>query len=126
MITGIEHTAIASADPRRLAAWYVETLGFVINYQATDSPTTFVKAPNGAMLEIIESSAPPQPPGMRDPGFRHLALLVADFSGAYEALKAARVEFLTEPEIRSGNHVVFFRDPEGNVLHLLQREIPMP
>jgi glyoxylase I family protein len=126
MITGIEHTAIASADPRRLAAWYVETLGFVINYQSKNSPTTFVKAPNGAMLEIIESSAPLQPAGMRDAGFRHLALSVSDFSSAYESLKSANVEFLTGPELRGGNQTVFFRDPDGNILHLLQRTNPLP
>jgi glyoxylase I family protein len=125
MITGIEHTAIASADPRRLAAWYVETLGFVINYQSEKSPTTFVKAPNGAMIEIIESSAPLQPAGMRDPGFRHLALTVSDFASAYEALKSAQVEFLTGPELRGGNQTVFFRDPDGNILHLLQRATPL-
>lgn len=27
---GLEHTAIATPDPRRLAEWYVERLGFVI------------------------------------------------------------------------------------------------
>jgi len=47
MVSGIEHTAIASPDPRRLAQWYVEHLGFVINYQSASSSTTFVKAPDG-------------------------------------------------------------------------------
>jgi glyoxylase I family protein len=126
MISGIEHTAIASPDPRRLAAWYVDTLGFVINYQSKNGPTTFVKAPNGSMIEIIESSGPSVASAMRDAGIRHMALAVADFTPVYEALKARGVEFLSEPEHKGGNHVVFFRDLDGNILHLLQRETPLP
>ncbi len=126
MISGIEHTAIASPDPRRLAAWYVENLGFVINYQSRNSPTTFVKAPNGAMIEIIESSGPAAQPGMRDAGIRHLALTVTDLTEAYQALQRRGVRFLSEPEHKGGNHVVFFTDPDGNILHLLQRETPLP
>jgi len=57
MITGIEHTAIASPDPHRLADWYVAHLDFVINYRSERSKTVFVKAANGAMIEIIESAA---------------------------------------------------------------------
>ena len=60
MVKGIEHTAIASPDPHKLAGWYVEHLDFVINYQSAGSKTTFVKAPDGSMIEIIESrGAPP-------------------------------------------------------------------
>ena len=50
MVTGIEHTAIASPDPHKLAQWYVEHLGFVINYQSSRSKTCFVKAPDGRIL----------------------------------------------------------------------------
>ena len=55
MVQGIEHTAIASPDTERLARWYVDALGFVINYESPSSGTFFVKAPNGSMLEIIRS-----------------------------------------------------------------------
>ena len=126
MISGIEHTAIASPDPRRLAAWYVANLGLVINYQSQNSPTVFLKAPNGSMIEIIESAGPASPSGMRDAGIRHMALAVDDFAGAYETLRTRGVQFITEPDHRGGNHVVFFTDPDGNILHLLQRETPLP
>ena len=56
MIQGIEHTAICSPDTHRLAAWYVEHLGFVVNYRSSRSKTVFVKAANGYMLEIMESA----------------------------------------------------------------------
>ena len=126
MVTGIEHTAIASPDPEKLARWYVETLDFQINYFSEKSKTTFIKAANGAMVEIIQCNGRPRPAvDMRDPGLRHLALAVSDFEAVYERLKSRGVAFLTEPEIKGGNQVVFFTDPDGNILHLLKREKPL-
>jgi glyoxylase I family protein len=127
MITGIEHTAIASPDPERLAKWYADHLNFTINYRSSNSRTHFVKAPDGSMIEIIESKGPaPGPAGMKDPGIRHLALLVADFPAACERLKQLGVPFLSDPETKGGNSTVFFTDCDGNILHLLHREKPLP
>jgi len=127
MVKGIEHTAIASPGPHKLARWYVEHLDFVINYQSAGSKTTFVKASDGSMIEIIESnSAPPPAPDMKAAGLRHLAIAVTDFDAVYERLKGKGVSFLTEPEKKGGNSLVFFTDCDGNILHLLQREKPLP
>jgi len=127
MIQGIEHTAICSPDPHRLAAWYVEHLGFVVNYRSSRSKTVFVKAANGYMLEIMESAPGTAPvEGMKDAGLRHLALTVADFAATHAKLKLQGVAFLTEPQRADGNTVCFFRDCDGNILHLLHRETPMP
>jgi len=124
MVIGIEHVAIASPDPRKLAQWYVETLGFVINYDS--GRTVFVKAPNGSMFEIITSEGTRVPQTLKDPGLRHVALTVGDFEAAYEKIKAAGVRFVSEPLDSKGVKVVFFEDPEGNYLHLLKRETPLP
>ncbi|MCS7316471.1 MAG: VOC family protein [Bryobacterales bacterium] len=124
MIQGIEHVAIASVDPEKLARWYAGTLGFVINYSS--GRTFFVRAPNGAMIEIIAAEGERAPAGEKSPGLRHIALLVDDFDAAYRALQAAQVEFVGEPVESKGNRVVFFKDPEGNLLHLLQRAQPLP
>jgi glyoxylase I family protein len=127
MVTGIEHTAIASPDPHRLADWYVEHLNFVINYRSSNSKTVFVKAADGSMLEIIESNTADRPGlDMKAPGLRHLAIAVTDFDAVYQRLKGKAVSFLGEPEKKSGNSLVFFTDPDGNILHLLQREKPLP
>ncbi len=124
MILGLEHTAIASPDHPALAKWYVDTLGFVINYQSANA--TFVKAPNGYMIEIIGADGERGATGMKTPGLRHLAVLVADFDAVYADLNAKGVSFLTEPAASKGNKVVFFTDPEGNILHLLERQTPLP
>lgn len=125
MVTGIEHTAIASADPERLARWYVDHLGFTINYKSSNSRTHFVKAPDGSMIEIIESKGEASLPGLKDAGIRHMAMLVSDFPAECDRLRASGVEFLGEPQTVSGNSTVFFRDCDGNILHLLHREKPL-
>jgi len=124
MIRGIEHTAIATPDPAALAQWYVDTLGFVINYRG--STAVFVKAPNGSMIEFIPAEGDPGPNTLKSPGLRHLALLVDDFEAQYARLQRKGVHFIGEPSESKGNKVVFFTDPEGNILHLLQRATPLP
>src|SRR5438128_9051542 len=104
MIKGIEHTAIASPDPERLAQWYVDHLGFTINYRSSNSRTHFVKASDGSMIEIIESKgATAGTPGLRDAGIRHLALTVSDFPAAHERLKQLGVNFVSEAQTVGGN-----------------------
>jgi glyoxylase I family protein len=127
MVTGIEHTAIASPDPHRLADWYVKHLNFAINYRSANSQTVFVKAADGTMLEIIESNSAARPPlDMKAPGLRHLAIAVTDFDATYQRLKSNGLPFLAEPTKQGGNSLVFFTDPDGNILHLLHRETPLP
>jgi catechol 2,3-dioxygenase-like lactoylglutathione lyase family enzyme len=124
MITGIEHTAIASHDIVALARFYTDVLGFVINYQSPNA--IFVKSPNGVMLELIHAAEDRGPQTMKTQGIRHIALAVADFDAAYENLKKHNVSFLSEPQESKGNKVVFFEDPDGNYLHLLYRATPLP
>jgi glyoxylase I family protein len=123
MLVGIEHTAIASPDPRKLAQWYVETLGFVINYDS--GRTFFIKAPDGSMIEIITSEGGLAPKAMKDAGLRHLALTVSDYDAAIAQLTAKGVSLLGEPIVNADVKVAFFTDPEGNFLHIIQRQKPL-
>ncbi len=124
MFRGLEHTAIASPDPRALAEWYAAHLEFVINFEYGGN--YFVRAANGSMLEIIPGKGPLTPPALDDAGIRHLAIAVDDFDAAHQSLQAAGVRFLSEPVNRQGNRLLFFTDRDGNILHLIQRERPLP
>jgi glyoxylase I family protein len=124
VIKGIEHTAIAAVDIAALADWYVQALGFKINYSSPNA--TFVKAPDGTMIEIIRAEGERGGQTLKTPGLRHLALAVDDFDSVYADLRAKGVSFVGEPLGSKGNKVVFFTDPEGNYLHLLQRGTPLP
>jgi len=128
MFQGIEHTAISSPDPQKLAQWYVDHLEFHINF--TYAGNYFVKAADGSMLEIIPAAtplaAPQTPANNKDGGIRHLAIASDDFDKAYAALQAKGVHFTGEPFETQGNRLVFFNDLDGNLLHLIHREKPLP
>jgi glyoxylase I family protein len=124
MFLGLEHTAIASPNPKALAQWYVDHLEFRINFEYDGN--FFVRAANGTVLEIIPSEGPRADQKMRDPGIRHLAIEVKDFDAAHAALRASGVNFVGEPYVNMGNRLVFFTDCDGNLVHLIQRERPLP
>jgi len=120
---GIEHFAIASLNPKRLADWYAANLEFEITYEYAGN--YFVRAQNGAFIEIIPADGDRHDAGMRTPGLRHIAISVDDFDAAYEQLRLQGVKFEGEPYRNNGNRLVFFKDPEGNLIHLIQRESPL-
>jgi glyoxylase I family protein len=123
MFKGLEHTAIASPNPQQLAEWYCAHLGFHINFSYDGN--YFVKAENGTILEIIPSEGERTPQAMKSPGIRHLAIAVDDFDAAAAALAAGGVE-LQKPLQIKGNRLIFFTDCDGNLIHLIHRETPLP
>ncbi|MFN7922830.1 MAG: VOC family protein [Bryobacteraceae bacterium] len=124
MFKGLEHTAIASPNPEKLAEWYRDYLGFRINFSYAGN--FFVRAANGTMLEIIPSEGEKFPEKMKTPGIRHLAIEVDDFDAGHEELKRLGVHFYGEPFETQGNRLVFFADGDGNILHLIKRPAPLP
>ncbi len=124
MFKGLEHTAIASPDPQKLAQWYVDHLEFHINFEYDGN--YFVKAANGSMLEIIPSEGEANSQKMKDPGIRHLAIAVDDFDEAHKRLQSQNVHFFGDPYETKGNRLVFFADRDGNIVHLIHRQKPLP
>jgi glyoxylase I family protein len=120
LIKGVEHVAIASADPPRLANWYIQHLNFA---PLLDTGTTvYIKSPNSVILEFVKANNLPAKPQMRDAGLRHIAFAVGNLEAAHAQLKSAGVEFEAAPVLLPAMCLFFFRDPEGNHLHLVQRE----
>jgi glyoxylase I family protein len=124
MFTGIEHFAIASPNPKELAEWYVRTLDFRHSYEYQGN--YFVRAQNGALIEIIPSEGQPASSQARTPGLRHIAISVDSFERAIGELKARGVETTGEPYENQGNRLVFFKDLDGNLVHLIERAQPLP
>ena len=77
------------------------------------------------MLEIIPSEGASADQKMKDPGIRHLAILVDDFDAAQADLRKKGVTFLGEPINNQGNRLVFFADGDGNFVHLVHRANPL-
>lgn len=123
MFSGIEHFAIASPNPKRLAEWYVSYLDFEISFEYAGN--YFVEAQNGSLIEIIPGEGERPQTAMRTPGMRHIAISVDDFDAAYTQLQAQGVKFEGEPYESGGNRLVFFGDADGNLVHLIKRDKPL-
>jgi glyoxylase I family protein len=123
VFTGIEHFAIASPNPRRLAEWYIDNLEFEMTFEYAGN--YFIEAKNGSLIEIIPAEGVREDAQMRSPGMRHIAISVDDFDAGYNQLKEQGVRFEGEPYVNDGNRLVFFKDADGNLLHLIQRAKPL-
>jgi glyoxylase I family protein len=127
----IEHLGLAAADPVALAEWYCSVLGGepVFKCENPGKPATvFVRLDGPLILEIYAATqhrAETSLNALR--GWRHLALRVSSIEMAQNALAARGVTFLEESKpAGGGGRVLFFHDPEGNLLHLVERTAEMP
>ncbi len=127
MFKGFEHAGIAAADPQGLADWYVRLFAFeVASHNGRTPPTILLKAPDGTVLEILPAEdGQPGEYGQRQIGIRHLALRVDDFAAALQYLKDNGVSEFFDDRGSDSYHLIFFRDPEGNLLHLIWRPKPL-
>ena len=126
MVTGIEHLAIFSPNTAALKDWYVKMFDFTQVYD-NGKGTYFLKAQDGAMIEFVTADTANQDKGARVAGIRHIAIAVTSdgFDGMVEKLRAENVDVVTEPAESNGIKTFFFRDIEGNVLHLIARPTPL-
>jgi glyoxylase I family protein len=123
LIKGVEHVAIATTNPRKLADWYIRHLNFTALLDT--GATVYIKCPNSVVLEFVKADSVPTRPLIRDAGLRHIAFAVDDLEAAHAQLKSSGVEFEPAPILLPGLRLFFFCDPEGNYLHLTQRETPL-
>lgn len=91
--------------------------------------TYFAAFPDGSMIEFITAGENTPEYSLKAAGIRHIAIGVetADFDSLVKALKAdGRVcEVSDVTENAKGVKTYFFRDPEGNILHLIYRPEPL-
>lgn len=118
MYNGIEHTAIATKDPEALAGWYEQNLEMPIVHRYGGN--VFVRANDGTMLEMIPSEGDGVETAMRTPGIRHLAIKADDFDEGVKDLEGKGIKIVQFVEA-GPNRLAFFLDPEGNILHLIDR-----
>lgn len=129
LFTGIEHVAIASRDSEKLAAWYAQHLDFKLAASVENGPgkpkTCFIHL-NGNFLEIMLSAKELPTRDNTDHGISHVAIVVSDFDAAMA--KLARADIPKDGAERAGpwgSRIQFYRDPEGNLFHLLWRPKPL-
>jgi glyoxylase I family protein len=127
MIAGMEHVGLCAHDPKNLAGWYVGMLGFRLVRALEEHRTYFIRAQNGGMLEIYPARHPADPVENVHRGLRHLALSTTDLDAEVAHLRSAGIPVPEETLVITPQmKLAFFRDPEGNILHLVQRAKEIP
>jgi catechol 2,3-dioxygenase-like lactoylglutathione lyase family enzyme len=104
---GIDHVGIRYRDLQRAVAWFRDVLGLPIEHQTRTMAVVSI-GDNGAQLALFQAEGD-EP--LRQP--HHVALRVADPSGAEAALRAAGVP------LKQFGPNLGFEDPEGTVFHFM-------
>lgn len=125
----VEHIGLAARDTAALKDWYLEVLGSREVFTDGKSPPAFlIEMAGGLMIEIYPGDMRVDGAGNNQlAGWRHLSVRVDSIESARDEL--ARRGVIFDDPIKpagGGGRVLFFKDSEGNLLHLVERsEGPM-
>jgi glyoxylase I family protein len=126
-IRGGHHIGLTTSRFAELRAFYVETLGLPVVGSFSGYNIVFL-ATGDTPIELIEEEA--HEPRTRSGGWDHLALEVEDIDAAYGELSARGVPFASPPEDFPPEspilRIAFLRDPDGNLVELVQPLGPGP
>jgi catechol 2,3-dioxygenase-like lactoylglutathione lyase family enzyme len=125
----LEHIGLAAHDTTALKSWYERVLGARVVFDNKQSPPAyFLELPGGAWIEIYQGDhSRHETSDNKLRGWRHLALRVASIASAKAELEGKGVTFTESVKpAGGGGSVLFFQDPEGNLLHLVERPTDSP
>lgn len=141
MLRGFHHAAITTPDLDRCLRFYQGVLGCEVVREfgwprgtppadavtgLDDSAARAVMLRLGdSFLEVFEFSSPAGRPAdparpVCDAGIAHICLEVRDIRAEYARLAAAGMRFHCPPQPQDGGFVTYGRDPDGNVIELLE------
>jgi len=125
----IEHLGLPSRDPKTLKDWYVRTLGAEAVFDNGRTPAAYLlRMTGGVAIEIYPGETSlKETSNNKLNGWRHLALRVDSIEAAKAELEQRGVQFTKsiDPAV-GGGRVLFFEDPEGNLLHFVERSADSP
>ena len=131
------HVGITVAELDRAVAFYTDTFDLSVRARFEVGGEAFADAvdvagatgsfahldADGIRIELVEydpAGDPGEPPTPNRPGAVHLALSVDDLDAFYAGLDGD-VETLSRPRTtESGTRILFVRDPEGNLVEVLE------
>jgi len=121
VIKGVRTSSIWSEDLNNLLPFYRDTVGLTVGMEAPG----FVilgdpNAPSVALGTHSEVRGKAKEPARHIVGFE-----TDDIQSDCARLKAAGVEFVEEPNKMDGGWIATFKDPDGNLLQLLQFSRPL-
>lgn len=121
----IEHLGLPAKDPANLRNWYMTIMGATPVWDNGQTPpTVLLQLPGGGWIEIYAGErSVPENTHNKTNGWRHVAIRVDSIEAAKKVLEKRGVEFSESVRpAAGGGRVLFFSDPEGNLLHLVERE----
>ena len=122
----VEHLGLSAHDPVALKDWYTRVLGAEVVFANDQAkPAFLLTLPGQLLLEIYSGEfSAPQTSNNQLNGWRHLALRVDSLAAAKAELEKQGVKFTEQVKpAGGGGSVLFFQDPEGNLLHLVERPV---
>jgi len=137
MINGIHHISLSTTDLDRLLGFYRDLLGLsarhvsvleennepfetIVGMKNAKGRAASLRAGN-VQIEFFQYTNPVPRDISRAPacdaGIRHICFDVTDIHGECERLKAAGIEFVSEPQHlpKAGATSVYGYDPDGNI-----------
>ena len=122
---GIEHIAIFAKDTKALSDWYKDLFDGEVVYD-NGKGTYFIAFSDKSMIEFCTAADENVPTETNVAGIRHIAISVDDFDAAVAKITATGAPVVTEASVNAkGIGTMFFRDPEGNILHIISRPEPL-
>ena len=119
-----QHLAMYCRDPKAQEAFYGKHFGFKrVRTFKVDGTEFFIVRLGGMCLEMFQSSDPSAEAGEQTVGLGHLAFEAEKLEPAIASLEADGVEveeIIDCNDLVAGMRVVFFHDPEGNRLELME------
>jgi catechol 2,3-dioxygenase-like lactoylglutathione lyase family enzyme len=114
MLQGFHHAAISTPAAADALTGLKDSAARAVLLKLGDS-----------FLEIFEFSSPRPQPGNPDRpacdhGITHICVAVKDCQHEYQRLLAAGMRFHAPPQAQEGGFVCYGRDPDGNIIELLE------
>jgi catechol 2,3-dioxygenase-like lactoylglutathione lyase family enzyme len=141
MIRGLHHIGISTGDLERALAFYRDLLGLETVFEAgwpagaevfdnitglsnSSAKVAMLRAGN-TMIELFQYESPPPRPGepdrpVCDHGITHICLDVTDVEAEYQRLTGAGMRFHCPPQDLGFARATYGRDPDGNVVEILE------
>jgi catechol 2,3-dioxygenase-like lactoylglutathione lyase family enzyme len=130
----VHHVSLSVANLNAEQAWYQQALGLTEVVERVEVPeaavrTVVLQSAGGLRIELIERAGSARARSFGDPldaalsqGYGHWAIEVSDVDQAFAELSAAGGQpvWPPAPAVRPGGRFAYVKDPEGNLIELIE------